>query len=258
MGRKLRDLTGLAFGLLIVLHLVEPQNGRTQWLCRCSCGNEKPIQTESLVKGRTKSCGCATNRFIRTKREKQNSLINQRFGRLFVLWRSKSKKYGTQGRSRGMWECKCDCGNFTKVTTGSLRSGKTKSCGCLFREAVRLESGQAGFNIVFNRYKKYAEKRGLNWELTEEQFKSLTLGNCHYCGEPPKQISRRQSDNGAFAYNGVDRMNNLFGYISGNVVSCCGIHNQMKGTMSLDEFIRACIRVAEHKNRMSQSVGVSA
>lgn len=33
-----------------------------------------------------------------------------------------------------MWECRCDCGNTTRVTSSSLASGNTKSCGCITRE----------------------------------------------------------------------------------------------------------------------------
>lgn len=29
------------------------------------------------------------------------------------------------------WECKCDCGGFTKVRTSNLKRGMVKSCGCL-------------------------------------------------------------------------------------------------------------------------------
>lgn len=34
------------------------------------------------------------------------------------------------------WLCKCDCGNMTSVYGTYLRQGKTKSCGCLQREAL--------------------------------------------------------------------------------------------------------------------------
>lgn len=31
----------------------------------------------------------------------------------------------------GKWHCKCDCGNEVEVDTRNLKSGHTKSCGCL-------------------------------------------------------------------------------------------------------------------------------
>jgi hypothetical protein len=35
------------------------------------------------------------------------------------------------------WQCKCECGNDTIVTTGHLSSGHTKSCGCYSRELAQ-------------------------------------------------------------------------------------------------------------------------
>lgn len=40
-----------------------------------------------------------------------------------------------------------------------------------------------------------------------------------------------------FVYNGIDRMDNSLGYISGNVVTCCQICNRAKGAMLLEDFM---------------------
>ena len=34
------------------------------------------------------------------------------------------------------WECKCDCGNVITVAGSALRSGNTKSCGCLLHDVL--------------------------------------------------------------------------------------------------------------------------
>lgn len=49
------------------------------------------------------------------------NIVGQKFGKLTVL------KY--VGKSK--WLCKCDCGKETIVGTYHLKSGNTKSCGCL-------------------------------------------------------------------------------------------------------------------------------
>lgn len=56
-------------------------------------------------------------------------LTGQRFDRLLVLQRGEN---AGQGKSR--WDCRCDCGKITSVTSSQLRSGRTRSCGCLKRE----------------------------------------------------------------------------------------------------------------------------
>lgn len=59
-------------------------------------------------------------------------LIDQRFTRLEVI-----RLHGTDKRGERMWECICDCGNMCNVLSSNLRSGHTKSCGCLNRERSR-------------------------------------------------------------------------------------------------------------------------
>jgi hypothetical protein len=51
----------------------------------------------------------------------------QRFGRLIVLARAENR-----GRFAA-WLCWCDCGEFKTVVGSSLRTGNTRSCGCLQR-----------------------------------------------------------------------------------------------------------------------------
>jgi len=59
---------------------------------------------------------------------KRLDLTGQRFGKLTVLARAEN-----QG-GKTAWLCRCDCGREKAVKTCSLRSGHTKSCGCLVGE----------------------------------------------------------------------------------------------------------------------------
>ena len=54
-------------------------------------------------------------------------LTGQRFGRLTVIERAENDKYG-----HAQWMCQCECGKIAEhVGTHALKSGRTKSCGCL-------------------------------------------------------------------------------------------------------------------------------
>lgn len=53
-------------------------------------------------------------------------LTGKRIGRLTVIRDSGKDKKGNY-----KWECKCDCGNTTTVTSSHLITGHTRSCGCL-------------------------------------------------------------------------------------------------------------------------------
>ena len=60
-------------------------------------------------------------------------IIGNRYGRLLVL----EKTTRRDCNKSIIWECQCDCGKITYVTTRNLRSGKTRSCGCIQREKVK-------------------------------------------------------------------------------------------------------------------------
>lgn len=54
------DITGNKYGMLTVLKDTgkrTPQRGKI-WLCKCECGNEYEVRTDSLTTGNTSSCGC--------------------------------------------------------------------------------------------------------------------------------------------------------------------------------------------------------
>lgn len=52
------DISGQRFGNLVAISLgVNPQNGNTEWLCKCDCGKALYIALTNLRSGQ-KSCGC--------------------------------------------------------------------------------------------------------------------------------------------------------------------------------------------------------
>jgi hypothetical protein len=62
-------------------------------------------------------------------------LVGERYGRLTVVEFDRLQKHKTY------WKCVCDCGLTVIATGNNLRSGNTKSCGCLHRERL-AESGK--------------------------------------------------------------------------------------------------------------------
>ena len=56
---KIINLIGRKFGRLEVIEkATKNNNGRTRWLCKCSCDNIKIINSKELLNGNTISCGC--------------------------------------------------------------------------------------------------------------------------------------------------------------------------------------------------------
>lgn len=52
--------------------------------------------------------------------------------------------------------------------------------------------------------------------------------------------------NGAFTYNGIDRLNNDEGYTVENTVTCCSVCNRAKHTMGFEAFRAWIARVYTH------------
>lgn len=59
-------------------------------------------------------------------------LTGQTFERLRVIERAPDMMH--YSNPRPVWLCECACGNMTIVRGSNLKSGLTRSCGCLRRE----------------------------------------------------------------------------------------------------------------------------
>lgn len=64
-------------------------------------------------------------------------LTGRRFGRLLVLGREGTYYYDDGFVAVPLWRCRCDCGREPVVQGPCLRSGRTRSCGCLRDEMRR-------------------------------------------------------------------------------------------------------------------------
>jgi hypothetical protein len=55
----LRNLIDKRFSRLVVIgRALNGIHGEARWICRCECGREVNVASQSLVRGATKSCGC--------------------------------------------------------------------------------------------------------------------------------------------------------------------------------------------------------
>lgn len=75
------DLKGMVFGDWEVLDFSHKDGAQTMWLCRCSCGNEKPVVSSSLKNGKSTSCGHWKSNFL-----KDRAKHNQHGTKLYRVW----------------------------------------------------------------------------------------------------------------------------------------------------------------------------
>lgn len=74
-------------------------------------------------------------------------LTGQKFGRLTVLNKAQSKKFPC-GQAMSQYLCECDCGQQIVVLVSNLKSGHTKSCGCLQKQLVAERSVTHGMSTT--------------------------------------------------------------------------------------------------------------
>ena len=206
-----------------------------QYLCKCICGRLATVGENQLRFDKSKSCGCRNG----------EDLSHQRFGRLIAI------EPVIRGDGVHVWRCLCDCGKESLVRAGSLKSGATSSCGCLGLERKRevyqkwrKEPGVSTLSVSFASYKHCAKKRELDFFLTKEDFTTLVLQTCHYCGSAPnnfkklykKGLSPEGELRSHLFVNGIDRIDSTKGYVLGNVVPCCRTCNVAKHDLPFDKF----------------------
>ena len=61
-------------------------------------------------------------------------ITGEKFGRLTVIEKVPRPSH-IKSQKTTYWRCLCDCGNETIATKSGLKSGNTRSCGCLLKES---------------------------------------------------------------------------------------------------------------------------
>lgn len=99
-----------------------------------------------------------------------------------------------------MWECMCDCGNTTIVAGNHLRSGETKSCGCLGGKLIDITNCIFGNLLVLERAKntsrgkvRWVCKCTLCGNIYEVDSSNLRNGRANPCKCTRKEFSGKAS-----------------------------------------------------------------
>ena len=217
-SNKFIDLTGQRFGRLTVLYQTEDRiqssgRHRTAWHCICDCGNEVDVISASLRSGATQSCGCLC--------KEQNSKFDESL-----------REYDQQGNMIKR-VCQC-CKRMLPIDEYYKNSSSSDGYSriCKYCSAHSLLGR-------YHTYRKGARARNINFNLTQDEFKSITSQICYYCGE----YSGTYFDE---KYSGIDRVNSLLGYDIDNVVPCCNMCNKMKLDYNLNIWINKMKQILKH------------
>lgn len=205
----MKDITGQRFGKLIAIKPTDKRNGTNViWELKCDCGNITYADTGNLGDGSTRSCGCLLRDTIFI------DLTGQKFSRLTVL-----REDGHIG-NRIAWECKCDCGNITRVDGGHLKSGSIQSCGCIRDELA----GENHPNYNPNKTdEERLKKRYILGKHTIDEFRNKVYQRdeytCRVCGQVGGTLNAHHLDGWNWAKDKRFK-------ISNGVTLCEDCHNK--------------------------------
>ena len=97
------------------------------------------------------------------------NLKGQKFGRLVAIEMTDKRI-----NKSVVWKCLCDCGNECEVAAASLRSGRTRSCGCLKKESDRKPKG----NVIDLIGQKFGHLTVINRQGSDQRGEALWECEC--------------------------------------------------------------------------------
>lgn len=150
------------------------------------------------------------------------------------------------------WLCKCkSCGKEKSARLGDIYNHMIPfiTAAELYATGALLPGNAGLYNYLYRRYKRSADERNLEWQLSLQDVKNLTSANCVYCGSAPSEeaLKRKFEDNRFMEFNGIDRIDNSQGYTTNNIVTSCYICNRAKSSLSQSAFYCWIKKLIEHQ-----------
>lgn len=127
-----KHLIGSAIGSLTVTRCLGKYKLRNKidyiYSCNCICGRQNvQILSQQLLNFSVTSCGCQNNK---------EDFIGRKYTRFTVMGPA-ATRFSASGKTHGtVWLCRCNCGNYREIRARALKTGMSRSCGCLQKEHV--------------------------------------------------------------------------------------------------------------------------
>lgn len=173
-----KQFIGKIIGDFEILRNVESDLSSPQVIGRCiNCGKESQLSYYMIKRGKNLKCKhCIQLATSEPKVDRRRGprvpkpyieMIGKRFGKLVVEGIA-----GRDNQKQLMYQCRCDCGNITKVRGYKLRQGASKSCGCSIKDKKPHAHviNEDRFKSVHQWYLKNKNKLCEEWKNDSDSF----------------------------------------------------------------------------------------
>lgn len=168
-------------------------------------------------------------------------IIGSRFGRLVVL-QLDGFYISPKGQKQQLCLCICDCGNYTRARVHQLKSGQTRSCGCLHKETFTFRTHGDSKTRLYRIWCAMRDRCSRQGAINFKYYGGKGIEVCKEWNEDYQAFKKWALSNGYRDDLTIDRINSDIGYRPEN---CCWItrqENAIKAVKKREENKRKCIK----------------
>jgi hypothetical protein len=180
-------------------------------------------------------------------------IVGCQFNELTVQSLDLNIQKDARGKFRYFYKCMCSCGAYIRVIWGNLKNHHTKSCGCLKLRVGISNPGWRGEGQISGYFwaqvRKHATRGSRTLPFTISmadawaQFEKQD-GRCALTGW--SLLIEHRSHSVSTKTASLDRIDSNKGYEVGNIQWLHKSVNQMKWSLTQDQFIEVCRAVISH------------
>ena len=172
-------------------------------------------------------------------------LRNKKFGKLTAINIDSSR------RDRIYWICHCDCGNSKSVASKHLVKMLITSCGCHHHKKGKENPRWKGYEEISGKYweslKHGAKQRELKFDITMKYAWDIFINQNRQCALTGIPLMFGKMSGSTDGNASLDRIDSSKGYVEGNIQWVEKKINTIKWDLSVDNFLKMCKMVVEHK-----------